>query len=171
MVMASGTVSVLILAAWFPASALYHQHRALESVSGKLTRVTEADRALQKERRLLSSATEVARIARQQYQLVEPGQQAYEVLPANGSTRVSSEYAGDPGTQDPVTPSAAAELPPGALHGASSSEDRGSASASAGESSGGGRGAGARPGPSAVSGRAGQGGMLGRMLHSLEFWN
>ena len=64
------------------------------------------DAALAQEKKNLSDAGEIGRIAREQYQLVSPGQQAYEVLPPSGATAGGTPYAGDPGSDGPVTPSA-----------------------------------------------------------------
>jgi cell division protein FtsB len=74
-------VSAVVLGAWFPASALYHQHSNLATASTQLNQLRQEDVALAQERKNLSGSGEVARIAREQYQLVSPGQQAYEVLP------------------------------------------------------------------------------------------
>ena len=165
-VMLGGAVAlaVLVVVAWFPASALYSQHRQLASSSGQLEQLRQQDHALAQERQRLKSPAEVARIARQQYQLVEPGQQAYEVLPPSG-TAAGSSYGGDPGLQGPVTPSGASELPSGSVHAASP----------AGSSSG--RGSTTNPreaGPDHHAGSAGgegaSSGVVGRIVQTLEFW-
>ncbi len=108
-------LSALILVAWFPGAALYRQHQQLASASAQLQRLDRQNAALKAEKARLTTSSEVARIARQQYELVEPGQQAYEVLPPNGSARDGSAYPGDPALQGPVDPSVAAVLPPGVL--------------------------------------------------------
>jgi len=116
MVVGAAALSVLILVAWFPATALYHQHQQLASTSERLQQLDQQNTALAQEKERLSSPSEVARIARQQYLLVEPGQQAYEVLPPNGSNAAGDiPYPGDPALQGPVAPSVAAILPPGVL--------------------------------------------------------
>jgi|GEM_PF-1165220 len=106
------SVSLLALVAWFPATALYHQHQQLGSTSAQLNELAQQDRALQAERLRLASPAEVGRIARQQYQLVLPGSRAFAVLPPNGRGSPDSPYAGDPGFQPPVAPSDA-QLPAG----------------------------------------------------------
>ncbi len=105
------TVSVLVLVAWFPASALYHQRQQLNAATAQLGQLRSQDRALRAERVALASPAEVARIARQQFQLVPPGARAYAVLPPNGGS-ADSPYAGDPGFQPLVAPSNA-QLPAG----------------------------------------------------------
>jgi cell division protein FtsB len=108
-------LSAAILAAWFPASALLHQRASLATANGQLARLHSEDTALSQERQNLSDSAEVGRIARQQYQLVSPGQQAFAILPPSGTAPANAPYAGDPGQSAPVAPSAASELPPGTV--------------------------------------------------------
>jgi len=103
-------VAVVVLAAWFPASALDHQHEQMASASARLAEVSHADSELHHEVERLKSSSEIERIAEEQYDLVLPGQQAFQVLPPPSSS-AGSTYAGDPGLATPVTPSAASELP------------------------------------------------------------
>jgi cell division protein FtsB len=105
-------MSAGILVAWFPAGALYNQRASLAGAHSELQQLQEQDAALSKEKKDLSSGAEISRIAREQYQLVSPGQQAYEVLPKSGAPAADSPYAGDPGLQGPVAPSSASELAP-----------------------------------------------------------
>jgi cell division protein FtsB len=116
MLLVGATVlSAVILAAWFPASALYHQRANLTSANAQLAQLHAEDASLSQERHNLNDAAEVGRIARQQYQLVSPGQRAYAVLPPSGTAPANAPYAGDPGNSLPVAPSAASELPPGTV--------------------------------------------------------
>jgi hypothetical protein len=105
--------SVLVVAAWFPASALLHQRQAISSTAAQLTQLRQQDQALHAEQQRLKDPAEVARLARQQYQLVSPGQRAYQVLPPNGSSNQTTPFAGDPGVQPAVDPSSTQELPAG----------------------------------------------------------
>jgi cell division protein FtsB len=143
-------LSAIILFAWFPFSPLLHQQAALSAADAQLSGLHTQDGALSQENKNLSDAAEIGRIAREQYQLVSPGQQAYEVLPPAGSSDPDVPYAGDPGSRAPVAPTASSELPPGGVttttapvaapaHGPTSTPSSGS-------------------------------GMLARMLHTLEFW-
>jgi cell division protein FtsL len=161
-------LAVLVVAAWFPASALYTQHEQLASSSSQLARLRAQDRALHQEQARLGSSSEVARIARQQYQLVDPGQQAYEVLPPS-SAAAGSSYGGDPGLQGPVAPSGASELPPGSVRPSPTSSgistDRHSATASSAKGLTHGAGAG---GANGVDGSSD--GIVGRIVQTLEFW-
>ncbi len=142
----AAVLSAAILAGWFPASALLRQRTDLASATTELHQLHGQDAALAQERKNLSSSAEIARIAREQYQLVNPGQSAYQVLPPPGTAAGIS--ASDPGATAPVAPSASVELPPGGTAG----------TATSGGSSQGKSGAG-----SSTS-------LVSRMLHALEFW-
>jgi hypothetical protein len=149
-----GTVlSVVILGAWFPANALYRQHASLASANAQLNSLHQQDAALAQERKNLSDSAEIARIAREQYQLVTPGQQAYEVLPPTGASTPNTPYAGDPALDAPVAPSSAAVLPPGSV--ASTTPPTSPRSSH---------------GASATQRAAPARGVLQRMLDALEFW-
>ncbi len=104
-------VSAIVLFAWFPASSLLSQRSNLTGAEAQLGALHTQDAALAQERKNLSDAGEIGRIAREQYQLVSPGQQAYQVLPPSGATAAGTPYAGDPGADGPVTPSAYAGAP------------------------------------------------------------
>ena len=162
----STALSVIMLGAWFPATSLLHQHRALAAASAQLAELRREDRALAQEQRLLKSPAEVARIAREQYQLVSPGQRLYEVLPPSGSGG-SGAYAGDPGLQPLVSPSAAAELPRGTLAGSGGAAPTGPAATSGSAATRGSAATGAAPGTGATHGSPG---FIGRIVQTLEFW-
>jgi len=180
MVIGAAVVSVVIVAAWFPASALYHQHQQLASSSAQLAELRQQDKALNQERKNLSNSAEIERIARQQYGLVKPGQTAYQVLPASKGATGSGTDApdpGDPGLTAPVAPSGDAELPAGSGHGAGSgatgagsalsATGAGSGSTTATGSSGSGAGGGAGGSGGSTSGSSS---VLGRIEQTLEFW-
>jgi cell division protein FtsB len=137
-------LSAAILAAWFPVGALLNQRSALAAANSQLHQLRTQDSALAQERKNLSSSSEISRLAREQYQLVSPGQEAYQVLPPSGASSGLTPYAGDPGAQGPVAPSASVELPPGMT----TTTVPGHAKAPATSSSG----------------------IISRMLHALEFW-
>ena len=141
--------SAVVLVAWFPASSLLNQRTDLASTSGQLAALHKQDAALAQEKKNLSDAGEIGRIAREQYQFVSPGQRAYQVLPPSGAAAAGTPYAGDPGSTGPATPSATPELPPGGV--TTTTTPAGS----------GGKATTAAP-PSS--------GLVARMLHSLEFW-
>ena len=145
--------SAVVLFAWFPAGSLLSQRSNLADTEAQLAALHKQDVALAQEKKNLSDASEIGRIAREQYQLVSPGQQAYEVLPPSGAAAVGTPYAGDPGSDGPVAPSATPELPPGGVTTTTTPSSVGAASHHA-----------------APTSAASSPGLLSRMLHSLEFW-
>ena len=140
--------SAVILFAWFPASSLLSAHANLKATQDQLASLHAQDAALAQEQKNLNDTDEIERIAREQYQLVSPSQQAYEVLPPAGSTSAGTPYAGDPGSDGPAAPSAASELPPGEVTTTTLPADPSHASHQA----------------------AAPSGLVSRMLHTLEFW-
>jgi cell division protein FtsB len=150
-------LSAIILGAWFPANALYHQHASLASANAQLNELHAQDNALAKERKNLSSSAEIARIAREQDQLVSPGQQAFEVLPPSGSAKADAPYSGDPALTAPVAPSSASELPPGSETATTQTSTTTPPAASSG-------------GSAKAHRTTASSSMLGRIVSSLEFW-
>jgi cell division protein FtsB len=140
--------SAVILFAWFPFGSILDQRTTLTDTEAQLSDLHRQDAALAQEKKNLSDAAEIGRIAREQYQLVSPGQQAYEVLPPAGASVSGTPYAGDPGSTGPVAPTAASELPPGGVTTTTP----------------------ARAPAHARSDAQPDSGMLARMLHALEFW-
>lgn len=134
--------SVAILAAWFPTSDLLHQRSQLASSSAQLGRLNHENAALRHREKQLRTPADLGRIAQQQYGLVPPGEQAYQVLPPSGSA--SS----------------------GTLGATSGGGGGGSLGASVGAHPASGAGA------SRTSGETGgsRGSFLGRILQTLEFW-
>jgi cell division protein FtsB len=149
-------LSAVILGAWFPANALYHQHASLASANATLNQLHRQDTALAQERKRLSNSSEIGRIAREQDQLVSPGQQAYAVLPPTDTSKADAPYAGDPALTGPVSPSSANILPPGSET-ATTTPATTPKAASSGS-------------PTTHHTASPRGGVLSRMLNSLEFW-
>jgi cell division protein FtsB len=148
-------LSAVVLFAWFPAGSLLSQRSTLGSTQSQLATLHQQDAALAQEKKNLSDSTEIGRIARQQYQLVNPGQQAYEVLPPSGAATRGTSFAGDPGSSGPVAPSATPELPPGGVT-TTTSLPSGDSRAAAGRA--------------AAGASTGAPGIVSRMLRTLEFW-
>jgi cell division protein FtsB len=142
----SVVLSAAIVVAWFPGRALLHQRSSLAAAQAQLATLHAQDAALAHESRDLGDASEIGRIARQEYQLVSPGQQPYEVLPPADGSSAGTPYAGDPGVRAPSAPSAAAELPPGSSTTSTTTTTTRPT----------------RPPPPP--------GLLSRMVRSLEFW-
>jgi cell division protein FtsB len=151
MLLGAIVISAVVLFAWFPAGSLLSQRSSLTGTEAQLAALHQQDTALAQEKKNLSDVGEIERIAREQYQLVSPGQQAYEVLPPSGAAAAGTPYSGDPGSDGPVAPSATSELPPG---------DVATTPATAADAARGARTAGAPSGS----------GLLSRMEHALEFW-
>jgi len=148
-------VAAVVLFAWFPAGSLLNQRSSLADTEAQLGALKKQDAALAQEKKNLSDAGEIGRIARAQYQLVSPGQQAYETLPPSGAAAPGTPYAGDPGSRGPVAPSATPELPPGGV----TTTTLPSRSTGHAASSG-----------AAATGTSSSSGLGSRMLHALEFW-
>ncbi len=142
--------SAVVLVAWFPASSLLNQRSDLTGTSSQLAALHKQDAALAQEKKNLSDSGEIGRIAREQYQFVDPGQRAYEVLPPAGAAAAGTPYAGDPGSTAPATPSATPELPPGGVTTTTTLGDH--------------------AGHATTMAPTSSSGLLARMLHSLEFW-
>jgi cell division protein FtsB len=151
--------TAIVLFAWFPAGSLLSQRSSLHGSEAQLNALHAQDAALAQENKNLSDSGEIGRIAREQYQLVSPGQQAYEVLPPSGATAAGTPYAGDPGSVGPVTPSATPELPPGGVTTTSTTEPGASPAAAHAAAA-------THPHPTSTS----SGGFVSRMVHALEFW-
>ncbi|MEI8050212.1 MAG: septum formation initiator family protein [Actinomycetes bacterium] len=153
---ASVLAAGFILVGWFPAGALLNQHRALGEVTAHLNDLKAQDRELASERSKLSSPAEITKLAREQYQLVQPGQRLVQVLPPPGAATPEgvgqSPYPGDPGLTKPVRPSAVALLPTGST--TTTTQVRAQAR-------------GAESGPEAP---VTQPGLFDRVLHTIEFW-
>jgi len=99
-----------------PGRGLIDQHETFASATSTLTQLKAEDRAPLPRVENLSTSSEIARIARQQYQLVVPGEQAFQVLPPAGTNGGATDpYSGDPRVVAPVSPSVAPELPPGSV--------------------------------------------------------
>jgi hypothetical protein len=115
MLACSIVISAILLAAWFPLSPLLSQHRQLSQATAQLDSLKAQDEALAREQSALVGSGDVARLAREQYQLVEPGQRLVQVLPPSGTPSQAgagqAPYPGDPGLTKPVAPSAIALLP------------------------------------------------------------
>jgi hypothetical protein len=92
--------AAVILVGWFPINAIWHQQSQLDTTATQITAIKNQQRALT----LQAAAT---LLAREQDQLVRPGQSLIQVLPGNGSV---SQSTGDPGLQPLVSPSSVSTL-------------------------------------------------------------
>lgn len=138
----SVVVSVVAVAAWFPASDLLHERQQLAAASTQLHHIHQQNQTLRREAKDLQTPAAVGRIAEQQYGLVPSGEQAYQVV-GPGTVGGNNLTA--------ATPTTAA----GSGHAGAVGSGHPGAS-----------------GPTGASGRAGatSGGFVERVLHTLEFW-
>jgi cell division protein FtsB len=156
MVIGSALLAILVLVAWFPGGPLLQQHAALAATDSAFGTLQREDAALASEQKNLNSPSEIERIARQQYDLVLPGQAAFQVLPPNGAaTDADAPYPGDPGLAAPVTPSGAPELPPSALSLPAATHNQHAAH---------------RASHPAAAAPTDGGSLLSRIVRTLEFW-
>jgi cell division protein FtsB len=101
--------AVVIVAVWFPASALWHQQAQIDSTATQIKAIQNQERSLKQESKAIDSKAAAIQLAREQYQLVAPGQSLIQVLPENSAGQVTASSA-DPGFQPLVAPSEAAPL-------------------------------------------------------------
>ncbi|HEV3328642.1 MAG TPA: hypothetical protein VGZ33_04545 [Acidimicrobiales bacterium] len=154
LVLAGGVLSgVVILVAWLPLGALLSQRSQLSSASSRLEQLSSEGSALAAESAALRSPTALDQLAREQYQLVAPGQRLIQVLtPSFTPTSKSKEgpYPGDPGLSPIVDPTGTAPVAP-SPSGATTSTSTSTATSTA------------RP----TSGQ----GFVSRVVATLEFWH
>lgn len=159
---AAAGLAMIILVVSFPLSTLLSQHRQLTAAAAQLATVRQENRQLREQEKQLSSKTEIERRARQDYQLVEPGQTLFELLPGPGSqSRSDSSAVGDPADQPLVPPSRAPDLTPDpGLPTVPAPASHGGPARSGGHSTS----AGTRPASSPPSS------FWSRVANTLEFW-
>jgi len=163
LLLGSAVFAIVVLATSLPYSALLSQHQRLSSTARQVTALEAQNKVLRQEAQELSDPATVAGIARRDYGLVAPGSQAYEVLPASGSSVGSAQSSGDvPLDGPPVVPGSALSQ---ALLGADvPAVDTGSAGSGASTSAADDHGG--RRSPSGPS----SDGFWTRVLRTLEFW-
>ncbi len=108
LLLGSAVFAIVVLATSLPYSALLSQHQRLSSTARQVTALEAQNKVLRQEAQELSDPATVAGIARRDYGLVAPGSQAYEVLPASGSSVGSAQSSGHvPLDGPPVVPGSA----------------------------------------------------------------
>jgi hypothetical protein len=98
--------AIVMLAGWFPASALWHQQTQINATAAQIKALQRQQLALTSQAKIVDTRAAATQLAREQYQLVSPGQSLVQVLPGNSSGQVSPSSA-DPGLQPLVSPSSA----------------------------------------------------------------
>ena len=98
-------VSGLAMVMLFPTRTFLGQERALDATERRLEVLTEQNAELATRVDRLNTDAEVERLAREQYRLVKPGEEAYAILPAPTTTTTAPPVAG----QRPGRPARQAE--------------------------------------------------------------
>jgi cell division protein FtsB len=112
-VLLAALAAVVLLATSFPLTVLYGQHHQLSAEATQLSQLHRQNALLAQQSQQLNSNAEVKRLARQNYQLVAPGQALYDILPAAGQAATpGAPSAGDPADQPLVSPSQAPNMSP-----------------------------------------------------------
>ncbi|HEX4243984.1 MAG TPA: septum formation initiator family protein [Acidimicrobiales bacterium] len=165
--MVSVAFAAVVLGTSFPASGLLSQHHQLASTTDAIHRLQAENTALGQEKQQLNSKAEIHSLARKDYQLVDPGQTAYNVLPPGKQATKPNSTAviGDPGNQPLVAPAHAAGMSPDPEVPTTTTTV---AAAPSGQTSSAGAGTGTST-PTTQPADTG-GGFWIRTLHSLEFW-
>jgi cell division protein FtsB len=168
----AAVIALVVMGTSFPAAALLRQHGQLASTSTQLQRLQHQNQLLTQQQKQLTSPAEIERFARQDYQLVFPGQALFNVLPPTGRTATAAggAPAGDPGNQPLVAPADAPNMSPdpGLPQGGTTGSSGSSASSSGGSGS---TPTAQRAGSSVgTSGGASAGGFWHRVTTTVEFW-
>jgi hypothetical protein len=100
--MALTALSGVGVLAVFPAEALLSQGRHRDDLAAELARLSARNRDLGQRARLLDTDGEIERLARLEYDMVRPGEEAYALMPAP----YAPEPAGPPVPPAPAAPRA-----------------------------------------------------------------
>jgi hypothetical protein len=103
----AGVTALALLVAWFPLSTLFSQSAQFNATAHQLALLRAEGHELTVEQRSMSSDQAAILLAREEYQLVEPGQRLIQVLSSGHG--LTDGATGDPGDQPLVTPSTAGE--------------------------------------------------------------
>jgi cell division protein FtsB len=164
LLLAAVLFATVVLLTALPWSTLLSQHTQLSSDTAEVNQLQVENRALAAQARQLSNSATQQALARQDYGLVKPGQTAYDILPAPGSSAATTDSGHVPLNEAPVVPGSrrSEELLDAGVVSAPSS------SASTPTSAGQVHAQGGRGGPSSTGDA---GGFWTRVGHTLEFWN
>jgi hypothetical protein len=101
--------AIVMLVGWFPLSAIWHQQSELDATTAQINAIKAQQHALTLQAKSIDSKSAAILLAREQYQLVSPGQSLIQVLPGTGPGNVD-QGIGDPGLQPLVSPSSVSSL-------------------------------------------------------------
>jgi hypothetical protein len=159
LVVAGGVATAaVILGAWFPLGALLNQHDQLTTASTRLDQLNAEGRNVAAQTERLSSPVALEQLAREEYQLVLPGQRLILVeTPSFRPTTKSSSgpYPGDPGFAPLVNPDGTSTA--SGATGATNTNGTTTSSSSSGSSH-------------STTSTASSEGFVSRVLGTLEFW-
>ena len=99
--------AIAMVVAWFPLGTLLHQQSQLSTTAQQIAVIQHEQQALATQQRTIATKAEAAMLARQLYQLVNPGQSLIQVLPGTSTL----DGGGDPGYQPLVAPSSVSGAP------------------------------------------------------------
>ncbi len=116
--------AIAVVAVAFPFKTLWRQQVELNAASSQISQINHQSAALTLRAKAVSTQAAAIALAREQYQLVQPGQSLIQVLPGNGTGYVAQNST-DPGFQPLVDPtsgglpttSATSTSTPTGLHG------------------------------------------------------
>jgi hypothetical protein len=101
--------AIVMLVGWFPLTAIWHQQSELNTATAQINAIRSQQHALTLQAKSIDSKSAAILLAREQYQLVSPGQSLIQVLPGVGPGNVD-QSTGDPGLQPLVSPSSVSSL-------------------------------------------------------------
>jgi hypothetical protein len=101
--------AVVMLVGWFPLTSLWHQQSQLDATAAQIKALQRQEQSLATQSKAVDTKAAATALAREQYQLVSPGQSLIQVLPGDASGQVSPSSV-DPGLQPLVAPSSATPL-------------------------------------------------------------
>lgn len=163
LVVAGGVATgLVILASWFPLGALLHQRAQLSAAASRLSQLTAEGRSLAAATERLSSHTAQLQLAREEYQLVAPGQHLILVEAPSlrlTKTRADVPFPGDPGFSPLAVPGSTSGLAEVSQSGAAGSSKAGSSGTSS-----------VGTAEHLPAGATGATGFVSRVVATFEFW-
>ena len=115
-VMAGVVVAVGLFLFGYPTRTYLEQRTQLSQQQAKLDRLAAQNQSLSGEASRLQNTGEIERIARQYYGLVQPGQEAYAILPSPTGSNSSTTNGGQSGSGGSTTTSTSAPRAGAAPH-------------------------------------------------------
>ena len=100
--------ALAMLVGWFPITTLWNQQSQINSTKAAISTIKQAQKSLTIQSNATSTQNQAMIQAREQYQLVLPGQRLIQVLP--GLASGVAEHTGDPGFDPIVSPSSVSSL-------------------------------------------------------------